>query len=349
LRISNNFDAVRLAAAFFVVFGHAFAIMGEAPPGVWGMSISTLGLKIFFCVSGYLVTDSWERQPNVLAFLTKRALRIFPGLIAVITVSAVILGPCLTPLSLSDYFANGRFINYFRNCFLYIVYDLPGLFPHNAIPVAVNGSLWSLPVEFFCYFTVPIAALLSRKIRIAVLMGLTILCGAMGMMFLLTYKGPQIVFYATDVAAAISVMCFFMFGAVLRLVEIRVPTRVDVALILCLVNYGITGLVPSVIDPVLWFTLPYIVIAFGRATTPGLRMASAFGDLSYGMYLSCFPLQQVISQYLHGRITPEQSLLLVTPAAIVYALMSWHLVERPCLSLKPGRNHERTVAVRATA
>ena len=69
--------------------------------------------------------------------------------------------------------------------------------------------------------------------------------------------------------------------------------------------------------------LPTAVLGLAR---PGKLSA----DLSYGVYIYAFPLQQVLAAY--GQLNVATAVLAVVP----FALMSWFLVERPALKLKPG-------------
>src|SRR6266436_7051048 len=103
----NNFDALRLLAAISVIFSHSFLIaegtQNNEPLILLTGNQSILGLAgvfVFFAISGFLVTQSFEQTANPLNFLAKRALRIFPGLFTVTLLSAFVLGPLVTNLSL---------------------------------------------------------------------------------------------------------------------------------------------------------------------------------------------------------------------------------------------------------
>ena len=90
---TNNFDAIRIAAALAVLVSHHHALTGQFEPLVLG--IHTLG--------GFAVTASWHNDPHLLRFTLRRALRIWPAFIAVITLTAFGLGPWVTSLSLDEY------------------------------------------------------------------------------------------------------------------------------------------------------------------------------------------------------------------------------------------------------
>ena len=108
-------------------------------------------LLMFFAVSGYLVTGSAIRTKSVSIFLLFRAFRIAPALIMEVTLSAMILGPWLTEMTLAEYFRDPLFFRYFLNVLGGVQFYLPGLFAQNPIPGIVNVNLWTLAPEFFCY------------------------------------------------------------------------------------------------------------------------------------------------------------------------------------------------------
>ena len=80
----NNLTALRWFAAGLVLYGHAFVFLGLPEPLFlqWA-SMGPLGVYIFFAISGYLVAQSWQRDPSLPRFLAKRILRIFPGLLVI--------------------------------------------------------------------------------------------------------------------------------------------------------------------------------------------------------------------------------------------------------------------------
>src|SRR5215467_14892991 len=101
----NNFDALRLAAAVSVVFSHSFLIAEGTQDHEWLIRLTgnqsilgLVGVFVFFAISGFLVTQSFEQTGDPWRFLAKRALRIFPGLFVATLLSAFVLGPLVTTL-----------------------------------------------------------------------------------------------------------------------------------------------------------------------------------------------------------------------------------------------------------
>src|SRR5262249_18035083 len=105
MKRNNNFDALRLVAAMSVIFSHSFLIaegtQNNEPlilltgnQAIFGLA----GVFVFFAISGFLVTQSFEQTPRPLSFLAKRALRIFPGLFVATVFSALLVGSLVTDL-----------------------------------------------------------------------------------------------------------------------------------------------------------------------------------------------------------------------------------------------------------
>lgn len=149
---SNNFDFIRIAAAFSVLFSHQYALMGIKEPSILNVhSLGGLSILIFFSISGFLVSQSFDLDPNAWRFLFKRFLRIWPALAVVIIITSLALGPLITNLTMSEYFAHENFIKYFKNLYFSTKDILPLEFSGNALQWSLNGSLWTIPLEVKCY------------------------------------------------------------------------------------------------------------------------------------------------------------------------------------------------------
>ena len=325
----NNFDALRLMAALLVVHGHGADLTGTHAAGLWNLPYHRVGLDIFFAISGYLVTGSWERRPAFADFLLKRALRIFPGLVACVALTVCVLGVLSTTLPLGRYFADGGLL-YFTNIALLLQLTLPGVFAHSA----VNGSLWSLGPEFCCYLTVPALAALRGRWRLA---GLLVLAFVAGSVSIAVFSGdlPMLpLIWHIDPKYALAEVPFFAVGGLLRLVELNLARtgrvealwRADLCLLFMILNYGVSAWFGPGNLPVEWLTLPYMVICFGRMALPVLSRAGRFGDASYGTYLYAYPIQKLVLE-----LWPRDPVPVLTCAALSLCagLLSWHLVERP--------------------
>src|ERR1700761_3309458 len=98
--LANNLDFIRFAAALAVLISHCYPISGEPFDFLqhwtgW-LTLGGVAVDVFFIVSGFLIAQSWARDPNAFRFLRNRALRILPALYVLILVSCLVVGPLLT-------------------------------------------------------------------------------------------------------------------------------------------------------------------------------------------------------------------------------------------------------------
>ena len=331
---TNNFDALRLMAALMVIHGHGWVLSGSEGPGLWAVPFARVGLDVFFSISGFLVTTSWERDRRLGSFLGKRALRIFPGLAACVLVSAFVLGPAVTTLPVAAYLGDAATWRYLANVALYAELHLPGVFAGLRESGAVNGSLWSLLPEFACYLTVPLFAALPIRWRPLGLAVGALLSGCAGLWMFTVPGAPDLSIYHLELRYALVEAPFFLVGAALALVERRVGGRLwraDLCLLAFSGNYVISAWFGTWNLPFEWFTLPYLVLACGRMSLPFVRRFARFGDLSFGMYLYAFPIQQLVILLWPGVDYP---VLLCVALTVPAAWLSWHLVERPAIRLR---------------
>ena len=329
----NNFDALRLFAAGLVLVGHSHALLGlREPLFLSWLPLGPLGVYIFFTISGYLISESWDRDPHLLRYFWRRALRIFPGLAVCVLLSILVLGPVMTTLPTREYFANPRTWEYLQNIGLYIIYYLPGVFEHLRVPNAVNGSLWSLPVEFLMYIVLALLGL-ARANRWIFL--LTALAFAWFAATWAMRTDRMLVVYNFDLRQAFLCGTYFWMGAVFykfqlwRYFSLSGTLLVFVAL-LCLEPW------PHFLHFAGWLLLAFLVLSFGSAYSPLLGRLTRSGDYSYGLYIYAFPIQQSLA-YLLPQLDFRLYLLICALATLTLAVGSWHLVEKRALTFKPVR------------
>jgi peptidoglycan/LPS O-acetylase OafA/YrhL len=163
MRPKNNFDSLRILAALAVVASHSFPLSygSNQQEPIHRLSggqtnAGTIAVSVFFIISGYLITQSFERSRGVRTFLISRALRLLPGLAMVLIVLAFVIGPIVSAVSVHEYFCSWqpyRFVAINLSLFD-TAYNLPGVFLGNPWPDAVDGSLWTLRYEARCYLMV---------------------------------------------------------------------------------------------------------------------------------------------------------------------------------------------------
>jgi peptidoglycan/LPS O-acetylase OafA/YrhL len=342
-RTANNFDGLRLLGALMVLFSHQLALSGNPEPRIFDVKLGTLGVIIFFTISGYLVTASWERDPQFIRFAFKRLLRVWPALAVCLTICMALV--CLVKIASSDGAVPTMLFNYLpKNVFEgaipnmlfsylpnYIFVWEDGIFFKGNPYKFLNGSLWTIPLEVQCYLAVMLLGYISREHLRMTLIGAILAIAAMhltGNWDKFSERLPGFFQIKDD----FNLPVFFLAGAVMYFIpKLRSP-KLSGALVLM----GLTALALGQTGITLFLLVPLFVVGVGVASWPALRDASHFGDLSYGIYLWAWPIEQLGVSVL-GKQTPWPLLLALTViATALMAYLSWHLVERRCLRLKPG-------------
>lgn len=334
-RAANNFDLLRFAAATLVLVDHSLVLSGrQGLPGPFGYeTLGGFAVAVFFVVSGFLVAGSWQRAPRLGAYAAKRALRIVPAYAVVIALAALVLGPAVSELAPGAYFRNHQTWAYFRNLSYYqLHYALPGVFTANPYPNAVNGSIWTLPIELAMYVVLAAlgwARLLNRTVVVALVIALAL--ASFGWQEALL-AAPPILFATLPAYYTAHLGLWFFLGSALWLHRERIRYRHDVALLLLFAVWMTQGTTAGTL--IFHAALPYLVIWAAQLRIPVMNRFGRYGDFSYGMYLYAFPLQQALA-WLGGARWPYPGYVAACfGVTLLCAVASWHLVERPALRLK---------------
>jgi peptidoglycan/LPS O-acetylase OafA/YrhL len=331
----SGFDYIRLILALSVISFHSLAITygvawaGAAfnrnafvTPAV--KMVTVFILPSFFALSGFLVAGSLERNRSLFVFLGLRAIRIVPALSVEVFLSALLLGPLLTKLPLSEYFTNFKFRIYFLNTLGIVHFQLPGVFTQNPIPNVVNGQLWTVPVEMKSYVVLAIMALLGvvRNGRI-----LVIVCVAL-LVALILYQHHEMGVVDAELAGDVLVLCFLLGVAAYRFRRI-IPYRRDLCVAAVLMYLAFIFVPYSNI----FIAIPITYATIYLGLWNGRRIALIrSGDYSYGIYIYGFVIQQAIV----GASPSLRHLYVALPMMVVvvfcFAAFSWFVVEKPALS-----------------
>lgn len=327
----NNFAILRLALALAVVVSHAFSVAtgrvdDEPLSHLTGFTLGEHAVNGFFAISGFLVTMSYQRR-GWRDYVVARILRIAPGLIAATLAVSLLLGASMTRLSPSDYFADEQLWHFVAGTLTTFksAAALPGVFDRNPLSFPM-GTVWTLKYESLCYLGVLVAGLvgLLNRPRLALA-----LWGAL----LLAVVLREIV--APDggkgVETALRLPLVFATGGVVYLWRERVPLSL-IGLATALFLTAALAWTP-LYKAALFVTTGWgvlVLVLHPALTRIGLEPAS---DLSYGVYLYGWPVQQV----LYAVFPALGAAALLAPAlaiTLLVAALSWHLVERPALDLK---------------
>ena len=333
----NNFDVLRLIAASMVLVSHCFPLTGRPEPfaSVAGQTLGELGVSIFFAISGFLIAKSWLADPSPFRFAVKRALRLLPALIVAVLLTALVVGPLVSTLSPGGYFSSSGVYRYVaENSVLDTINGrLPGVFVHNAYPAAVNGSLWTLPVEAVAYVAAAVfgvAGVLGRRPFWALLsfIGLLLLSTPLINVGSLHFSGAA----NGNLSLVLYLGGLFNAGLLLYLLRERIPLRWGIAAVLTAV--WIVSFNTEWTRAATMVSIPYLALMFAYRTPRWLSLLTRPGDLSYGIYVYSYPAQQVAAYLWGPRLSPGLMLVLVAPPVYLLAFLSWRLVEAPALRLK---------------
>lgn len=334
---SNNINFIRFLAASSVIFGHMFTLMGQTPPAIYGVSISTLAVRIFFILSGYLIYNSFEHDPNVGRYLIRRCFRIFPALIAVVALWALVLGPFITSLPALAYLASPDTWSYiWHNALLHPQYGLPGIFENNPYPGAVNGSLWTLPVEFAMYLVLMLVLLCARNCRYKPLLMLVLALATSAIEVARVAGLIEIdaVVYGTPIASALELIPFFFWGSLFASSkQLIARLSIQTAFIAAAISAPLFPLFTAWLAEIASLAfLPYITLALSLATPATFGRWFARNDYSYGIYVWAFPIQQLLVLLIGSAWTSWHPFALACIAFAItlpLAMGSWFLIERP--------------------
>lgn len=330
---NNNLNLIRMIAASAVIITHAFPIAdgpGAPQPLVaeTGVSIGVMGLYAFFAISGYLIAESFERSRTTWHFVAARVLRLYPALVVVLLLTVLLLGPWTTTLSLSDYYTDPSTATYVpRNLSLaFLQYDLPGVFTTNPNPGAINGSLWTLVHEVACYSGLAALAFLGvlrSKRRLALALSLY------GAFWITTTVFEQITPVTLVLFRDLSLP--FVVGSTLYCLRDRVrlswPLLAGFVLLVVVSGPTLVGRLCVVA------AISYGVFVVGHRVKGRILGYNRLGDYSYGTYIYGFPVQQTLVWLVPG-MTAHENWALSLVVAIGFAVVSWHVVEKPSLARK---------------
>jgi peptidoglycan/LPS O-acetylase OafA/YrhL len=330
-----GFDALRLLLSLWVFVLHCFLVCfgaeasAEFASNPFQRALITPALPMFFIVSGYLVTGSALRVRNTPLFLAFRVLRIAPALVFEVTLSAIVLGPLLTERRLIDYFRDALFAKYFLNILGNLHFFLPGMFASNPVSGIVNLNLWTLLPEYYCYLIISVLMFmrLIYSRRYLTLIGTVSLVAATAYVI----RGKNLANFVGVVDWKFLVLSFVLGCLAYHWNHRIVVSRAGAAVALLVASLSFMHL------SLILFALiaaTYLVIYVGMRG-PHLPTLLRNGDYSYGIYLFGFPVQQTIVYLLPPELRSGYFVLAIgLPFTLALAMCSWHLVERPTLSLK---------------
>lgn len=180
--MKTNLNVLRLFLASCVIFSHSPELIegtrNHIPLVAYfgGLGLGGLAARGFFILSGALIGASWMNQPELIPFLRKRVLRIYPAFIACSLVCLLVVAP-LVSVNYWHEFAPLSALK--RALCLQEVVGISSTFAGSHNP-DLNTPMWSIGFEFACYLMV------AGMGALGILRGRLTACALLGLMLIMS-------------------------------------------------------------------------------------------------------------------------------------------------------------------
>jgi peptidoglycan/LPS O-acetylase OafA/YrhL len=284
-----------------------------------------MGVDGFFAISGLLICRAWLNHPNLFPFVLARARRILPGLWVCLGVTAFLIVPLVSFVAGEPVPSSGAAWSYLHaNAGVWVnQWDISGT-PQGLTNSAWNGSLWTLVWECFCYLAVAVLGVL-RILRPRVVLGIAVTFWSYSMALELlgvaSEEGPTWQWMPQRAGL------MFAVGAVLWCYrdQILVDGRLAAAAAAMIpLSVMLVGNYRVLAAPAVAYLCIFGALKLGRHPAAVLS-----NDVSYGVYIYAFPIQQSLLLLGLGRLPWIAFLALSAVSVAPVAIASWLLVERP--------------------
>jgi peptidoglycan/LPS O-acetylase OafA/YrhL len=328
---NNRFDQLRLAAAYLVIISHSWNLFGrpnEIFRSLTGYATGgDIAVSVFFVISGFLIYGSAVSSKTLARFLAARAVRLFPGAFVCAVFCALGVGLAYTSLDSLSYLTSWRPYRFIiENSLLFsIQYDLPGVFQDNIHKGGVNVSLWTLPIEIKAY-------LICAAIYFGLRSRLAVFAAAIICFVAVSVENPVLFFAKPDTQFYFWEYAFYFFvGSTLFILRHRLVLSGWIPLVLGALYVAAwkTPFAPMLCKAFLPYTVLYLAFCL-----PKLRFAGILPDISYGVYIYGWVVQQMVSNQFARSQSFEFCVVLSLLIATLLGLASWYLVEGPALGRK---------------
>ncbi|HTQ32001.1 MAG TPA: acyltransferase [Opitutaceae bacterium] len=354
----NSIGFLRLALAGLVVLCHAYLLgnFGPDPLMRWShgdVHFGKLAVQGFFVLSGSLVAASYERLRCLPRFLWHRALRLAPAYWTCLIVTAFLIGPFVyaTSAEAGSYLTAApspwRYVgqNFFNPRSLI---GIDRLFALNPWGTEINGSLWTLFYEAFCYLVVAalgLAGLLGRGRK-------WFLGGYLGLaMLYLLWAGAHPAWLPAQCNRLFNtegkILVLFFLGGAAWTTGAKATTRWNRRpwLGLACASLLVLGAPLRFYPLVAPFTLAPVLFYLGDHLSLRSVEVRLGGDYSYGLYLYSYPVQQTLAHLGLYKLGLILFLFLSLAVSGALAFASWHCVEKHALRLKSFHPRLRSISL----
>ncbi|MES2648878.1 MAG: acyltransferase [Bacteroidota bacterium] len=360
----NNFDFLRLIFSILVVYTHGYVIYYGA--GIFfkkepllfltgnQCSFGTLAVDFFFIISGYLVLQSLSNSKTYFSFIKKRVLRIHPGFIAAYVFGIFLVIPFSNGIPAGGWryvieYWKAVDIGYFTYTAVTLNFPdwIPGIFIPSTNPSDLNTSMWTIPYEFSCYIFLMVLGLfrvfkLHRSIPLILFLVVLIMniiqhAVTLKMIAPLPFTDVIASYFRPETVKKFLTMqnfaLFFLAGSCFYYYRNSIPSSKKL-FTFCILMLTVGMFWTEFFEIFVAVFGTYLLFYFAFSKRIKLTNAAKYGDLSYGIYLYGWPVQQLVMVYLGDKLNFWGSLGVSFLFIIPLAFASWYLVEKPVLVLK---------------
>lgn len=328
----NNFNLLRLFAALQVVFIHGVEhlhIKNEIALFIKNIVAYFPGVPIFFLISGYLITMSYEKNPDIKEYAKNRILRIYPALYVSFFVGLLILW----------YFGQFSGVG-IMDVLPWVVAQLTFFQFYNPEFIrdfgvgVINGSLWTISVELTFYMILPMLYLFLQKDfykRVSLLLIISF-----GFYYYINEISSNTLIYEKLIKVSIlPYLFYFLFGMslyrfrnyLMKYTEDRVFIYLVLYVLVCFVT--VDSFIYDIFKQVLFSVFIFSFVFSYKSLSYKLMKHN---DFTYGVYIYHMLIVNVLVQL--GILGGVQNLILVLLLSLVCGVLSYFLVEKPFLSMK---------------
>ncbi|GAA3978139.1 acyltransferase [Allohahella marinimesophila] len=341
---TNNFDLLRLFAASQVAILHSLHIMDVSVTSFVQSALGLLymfpGVPIFFFVSGFLISKSFESNSQLEDYASNRILRLFPALILAVTLSFILIfasGYAFeTDAGFVDwamlYIAKISVIQFYNPEFMRAYGD-----------GVLNGSLWTITVELQFYVLVPViyaAFRLRDDNNWRLILLILIFFGINRAVSAVPYELQSEIAYKLVKVSFLPWFYMFLVGVFFQRNFDRFHKILAGRFIYLLPCYLIVGLIAvqqnanfgNNVNPLFFALLAPLIFSFAYSFPTLAQRTTRGNDFSYGIYIYHMP---VINCMVYLGLTGSFAFALTAMfLTLAIAITSWFVVERNCLKLK---------------
>jgi len=335
----NSFDLIRHLAALAVLVSHHYVLSGLQEPMLNDYnSLGAIAVLVFFAISGLLITQSFLNTPSLYRYMEKRIARIFPALIACAFVMVYILGTAFSKKGGLSFALSLEALTDFLKMSALGRADIGDITSDFIFKDSFNGSLWTLKIEFGFYVTLAVALIVLRKAATPLVMTLVfcilayfctksthpiapklLVYSTVGIAF---FVGSTLYFYRNAFSSTKAKLLIGALSAALVLVSLNTP------LVMVLASIGVSLLTLSI------------------GTLCKDQIIKSRFDISYGMYLYAFPVQQLMINATD--LGFYASMLATAVVVVILATISWLFIEKPALNYVHAKSLVRSDSATAT-